>query len=209
MIHRKLDLRKTYRHLLSPPTDEVQVVDVPRLRFIMVDGAGDPNSGTFQDAIQTLYGLSYTTKFALKKEGIEYPVMALEGLWWTGKSSGKFDAKARDKWKWTAMIMQPEVATAAKIRAAAAELTRKGKHLSKYRVEDFQEGLSAQVMHVGPYSAEAPTIEKMREFIEKNGFSYNGRHHEIYLGDPRRAAPSKLRTILRQPIRRAPQIRQS
>jgi len=199
----KLDLRKKYKHLYSPPASEVQIVDVPRIRFLMVDGAGDPSSEVFQKAIQTLYGLAYTVKFGLKKEGTEYPVMALEGLWWTGRSAGKFDVQARSKWKWTLMIMQPDFVTDAKLEAASREIRKKGRALGTFRVEDFHEGPSVQIMHVGPYSTEAPTIERIWRFIADHGYRPNGKHHEIYLGDPRRAAPSKLRTILRQPIRRA------
>jgi len=197
----KLDLRKKYEHLYSPSAKEVQVIEVPRLRFLKVDGKGAPESQAFHDAIQTLYGLSYATKFGLKKEGIDYPVMALEGLWWTLGSTVRFDAQARDKWNWTLMMMQPDAATAERFRAAAAEIRRKGKPVGAFRIEDFQEGLSAQIMHLGPYSAEAPTIEKIWGFMDENGYAPNGKHHEIYLGDPRRAAPSKLRTILRQPIK--------
>jgi hypothetical protein len=199
----KLDLRRKYKGLYSPPADKVQVVEVPGLRFLMADGVGDPNSKAFQEAVQTLYGLAYTTKFRLKKEGMDYPVMALEGLWWTGKAAGVFDLQARDKWKWTLMIMQPDFVKPANVEASSRDMRARGKPAGEYRLEEFREGLAAQVMHVGPYSAERSTIEKMWSFIEAGGYSANGKHHEIYLGDPRRSAPSKLRTILRQPIKRA------
>jgi hypothetical protein len=167
----------------------------------MIDGRGDPNGGDFGDAIDALYSLSYTLKFMIKKEkAIDYPVMALEGLWWT--DSGGFDMVGRSAWHWTAMMMQPKFVSPALYRRAVEEVGRKKdiKALAKARLESFHEGLSAQIMHIGPYSAEGPTIGRLHGYIRESGGRLRGKHHEIYLGDPRRAAPSKLRTILRQPF---------
>ncbi len=199
----KLDLRGKLKYLYSPSATKAQTVDVPQFTFLMVDGTGDPSSGEFADAISTLYGLSFTLKFTIKKtKAIDYPVMALEALW--GGESGDFDVTNRESWKWTAMILQPDLVDAGLFSGAVEEVRKKKelRALGKARLEAFHEGLSAQVMHIGPYSAEGPTIGRLHEYIQESGGVPEGRHHEIYLGDPRRAAPSKLRTIVRQPFER-------
>jgi hypothetical protein len=196
-----VDLRKQLRYLYSPSASEAQTVDVPQFSFIMIDGRGDPNGAGFRDAIDALYNLSYTLKFTIKKEkSVDYSIMALEGLWWS--DSGGFDMTNRKGWKWTAMIMQPEFVTAALYNKAVEVVKQKKalKALGAARMEAFREGLSAQIMHIGPYSAEGPTIERLHAHIRESRGRPKGKHHEIYLGDPRRAAPSKLRTILRQPF---------
>jgi len=199
----KIDLKKQLRHLYAPSASEAQTVEVPKFNFIMVDGKGDPNSQEFQDAVGVLYSLAFTLKFTIKKEeAIDYPVMALEGLWWSG--AGGFDVADRTSWSWTAMIMQPQFVTSALFKRAVEEVRRKKevKALGAARLEAFEEGLSAQIMHIGPYSAEPPTIQKLHAYIRDQGGTIRGRHHEIYLGDPRRAAPSKLKTIIRQPFKK-------
>jgi len=201
---KKIDLKGELKYLYSPSAKEVQTVEVPQFNFIMIDGKGDPNAGEFADAISALYSLSFSLKFTIKKKtAVDYPVMALEALW--GDASGVFDASDRKEWNWTAMIMQPEFVDSKLYRSAAEEVRKKKdlKSLGKARLEEFHEGLSAQIMHIGPYSAEAPTIERLHQYIKESGGKPRGRHHEIYLGDPRRAAPSKLRTILRQPFERS------
>jgi hypothetical protein len=190
--------------LLHPRAGAPEIVDVPELNFLMVDGKGDPEkAGEFQDAIGALYTVSYGAHFALKKVGVESRIMPLEALWWS--SSGDFLDADRSRWRWTAMIMQPEAVTPEVIEKVRAEAMRKKPlaSLSRARLEAFREGRCAQVMHVGPYSAERPTIENLHAFIATQGCRPVGRHHEIYMGDPRRAAPEKLRTIIRQPIARA------
>lgn len=149
--------------------------------------------------------MAYTLKFAVKKQQlVDYPVMALEGLWWSG-DMGAFQAGRRDDWKWTMMIMQPDIITPEWVEAARAEALRKKPvpALEAVRLGTFHEGRSVQIMHIGPYAAEAPTIARMHAFIAEQGGVPNGRHHEIYLSDPNRAAPEKLKTILRQPFRPA------
>lgn len=200
---KKIDLRKEYKYLYAPSPKKVEIVDVPELKFIMIDGLGDPNSAAFQSAVQSLYNLSYTTKFTQKfKEGIDYPVMALEGLWWVGNNPDEFDLNARDKWNWTLMIMQPPFITEKILDETVSTLKEKGKQVDNFGLKNFREGLSAQIMHMGPYSTESGTIEKIREFMRENSYSLNGKHHEIYMGDPRRTAPARLKTILRQPIKK-------
>ena len=207
---KKLDLKKQYKHLYNPSPKQVVVVDVPRFNFIMVDGIIPANipvgeSPDYLAALETLYGLSYTLKFTIKKRKtnpIDYPVMPLEGLWWTKDSHKKFAVSHKDDWFFAALIMQPEPVTK-KIFDEARELLRARKNparLNDARFESFGEGRSMQIMHLGPYSAEPATIEKMVAFTEENSYRVRGKHHEIYLGDPRRTKPEKLKTVLRHPI---------
>jgi hypothetical protein len=207
----KLDLRKEYKHLYRPRHNKVTVVDVPALKFALIDGAieQDKSPGTspaFQAATEALYGISYTIKFMSKKREvnpIDYPVMALEALWWI--EDGEFDITDPSNWLWTAMIMQPEHITDEMFAAGLSE-TRKKKNnpaLSRVRFETFHEGLAMQIMHIGPYSEEPATLEKMDAFARENGYGYRGKHHEIYLGDPRRTKPENLKTVLRHPVEKA------
>ena len=201
---RKLDLRRQLKHLYQPPAKEPVLVDVPAMGFLMVDGAGDPNTSCeFQQAAEALYGVSYTLKFMLKKgpQQVDYPVMPLEGLWRSG-SAQQFDFGDKSAWHWTLMIMQPDVITEELIAEAAAQVKQKKDPpaLSKLRFEEFHEGPSAQVLHIGPYSAEGPTVEKLYAFIRARGRELRGNHHEIYMSDPRRAKPERLKTVIRQPV---------
>ncbi len=202
---KKLDLKKDFAALYKA-TAKPAVVKVPKLRYLMIDGQGDPNTGkAFADAITTLYGLSYTLKFMVKNgpEAIDYGVMPLEAIWWADDMKD-FTQGSKAKWKWTAMIMQPAFITATMVKAAKAELVRKKKDLPSIallRLEDMTEGACAQILHVGPYAAEGPTITKLHAFIQENGKSLRGKHREIYLNDARRTEPEKLRTIIRQPMR--------
>jgi hypothetical protein len=201
----KIDLRKELKQLYNPPAKEVALVEVPGMNFLMIDGSGNPNtSQEYKDALEALYNLSYTLKFLIKKEmAIDYPVMALEGLWWTNNML-EFSMDNKDIWQWTSMIVQPEYVTAELVTRVCEELKKKKDlpALSKLRFERFHEGLSAQIMHLGPFAAEKPTIEKLYAFIKEHGYEFNGKHHEIYLSDPRRAAPEKFKTVLRQPVKR-------
>jgi hypothetical protein len=200
----KLDLKQTLKQLYSPSAKEPAIVDVPPLNFLMVDGAGDPNSAPeFAEAMGALYTVAYTLKFRLKKADppVEYVVMPPEGLWWAEDMS-EFALDRKDAWQWTLMIAQPEDVTEALVAEAVAEAARKKElpGLPNLRLDRFHEGLSAQIMHLGPYAAEAPTISRLHDFIRESGHTLRGKHHEIYLSDPRRAAPEKLRTVIRQPI---------
>ncbi len=199
----KLDLKKELKDLYNASRKELAIIDVPPMNFLMIDGAGSPEtSPQFQAAVQALYGVSYTLKFMIKKtQGADYVVMPLEGLWWA-EDMEHFSLGNKDQWQWTLMIMQPEYVTEDLV-AEAVEQVREKKDsdtVGELRFEGFHEGVSAQIMYVGPYSDEGPTIARVHCFIEENGYSLRGKHHEIYLGDPRRAAPDKLKTILRQPM---------
>jgi len=200
----KIDLKKELRHLYSSSSKEVIIVDVPEMSFLMVDGMGDPNTAKdYQDAIEALYAVAYALKFMIKKgdSGIDYVVMPLEGLWWTEDMS-KFSLENKDLWKWTAMIMQPKEVSGALFSEVLEQAQKKRKlaSLSKMRFERFHEGLAAQIMHIGPYSAEGPTIEKLHSYIKQTGYELRGKHHEIYLSDPGRSKPERMKTIIRQPI---------
>ncbi len=206
----KLDLRKQFKQLYKPSAKKIVVVQVPEFQFAMIDGeieAGQSpgTSPAFQQAMEALYGISYTLKFMSKqrKENpIDYTVMGLEGLWWV--EEGEFDITNPENWHWRAMIMQPEHITAEMYQQALEQLHKKKPNpaLDKLRFERFHEGLCIQTMHIGPYAEEMRTIARMDAFAEEHGYSMHGKHHEIYLGDPRRADPSKLKTVLRHPVRK-------
>jgi hypothetical protein len=205
-----LDLRKKLKRFYLPSARAVEVVDVPRFKFIMLDGviAAGRKPGTsreFQNDIAAMYGLAYTLKFASKlrkTNPIDYPVMALEGLWWTEGKGFNFDRKR--PWKYRLMILVPDHIDAAMFRAARRQLEEKRANpaLARARLASFKEGLCMQTLHVGPYADEPKTVARMLEFAKENGYSLRGRHHEIYLGDPRRSAPERLKTVLRLPIRK-------
>ena len=202
---KKLDLRRMFKHLYQPPARKVEVVEVPELAFAMLDGRIEKghapgDSPAFLDAIQALFGISYTLKFQSKlrkKDAIDYPVMALEALWWV--EDGRFELSKPDNWCWRAMMMQPEHITADMFAEALVQLRSKkpSPALEHLRLERFCEGLCIQTMHVGPYSTEPVTVERMHAFALENGYLVANQHHEIYLGDPRRTEPEKLKTVLR------------
>lgn len=204
----KLDLRKQFKHLYQPSAKKVEVVDVPALQFALIDGEIEPGaspgtSPSFKGAMEALYGVSYTLKFMskLRKEDpIDYTVMALEALWWT--ESGGYDLTQPAGWQWTAMMMQPDHITGEMFQDALAQLRKKKPNpsLDLLRFESFTEGLSIQMMHIGPYRTEPETLAKMDAFAAEKGYRMRGKHHEIYLGDPMRTAEDKLKTILRHPV---------
>ncbi len=200
----KIDFKKRLKQLYSAPAKAPVIVEVPPMNFIMIDGAGDPNTSVeFQQALEALFSTSYALKFMIKKSplAIDYGVLPLEGVWWADDMAS-FTAGDKASWKWTLMIMQPEYVTP-ELFQQALEQAGKKKELPAFgrlRFESFHEGLSAQVLHVGPFAEEGPTIERLHRFILENRYSRMGKHREIYLSDLRRTAPEKLKTILRQPI---------
>lgn len=199
----KKDLSPELQSLYFPGPKEPVFVDVPRMQFLMVDGAGDPNtSQDFRDAIGALYGLAYTIKFTAKKAGNPGVfVMPLE-LLLGGEGAANLQHPDKNRWEWTMMIMMPPSVKRALFEECVGELRERKNPpaLSKVRLESFDEGKAAQVLHVGPYAAEGPTIERLHAFIRGNGYRLSGKHHEIYLGDPNRSAPEKLKTVVRQPV---------
>ena len=208
-----LDLKKQYKHLYQPSAKKVEILGVPLLQFAMIDGAiekgSEPGkSPMFAEATQALYSISYTLKFMLKKRrtnAVDYPVMALEGLWWV--EDGVFDITIKDNWFYTLMILQPQMITQEIFQEGLEQVRKKrgnSDSLSKLRLADFEEGLCVQIMHIGPYATEPAAVERMRAFAQENGYrdcvGFGGKHHEIYLGDPRKADPAKLKTVLRHPL---------
>ena len=201
----KIDFKKEYKQLYAPPK-ELELVDVPEMQFLMVDGNSSPESQEYMEALEALYAVAYKLKFASKQQlGKDYVVPPLEGIWWADDMSAYTDNYDRDQWRWTLMIMTPDWITS-ELFKETIEVVREKKNptaLDKVRLESYDEGLSVQIMHIGPYADEAPTIARMhKEFIPENGLVENGHHHEIYLGDPRKVAPEKLRTVLRQPVKK-------
>lgn len=209
----KLDLKKQFKHLYLPSAKEPALVTVPEMQFAMIDGQAEPGlspgeSPVFTDAIGVLFGLSYTLKFMSKQrlvDPVDYTVMALEGLWTT--PGGGEDYLSSKEWTWTLMMMQPDHITGEMFAEAREKLRKKRAKegqaddiLERVRLERFAEGLCVQMMHVGPYSDEPRTLEKMAVFADARGYIFRGRHHEIYLGDPRTARPEDLKTVLRHAL---------
>lgn len=193
----------------------IRLVEVPPLQYLMVDGAGDPNTAqAYQDAVTALFPLAYTLKFASREElGIDTVVMPLEGLWHAPDMASFTSQRDKSAWLWTLMIMVPDHVTpemfAAAISSVEAKAAKKKEQpspaLSAVRLETLTEGLSAQTLHLGPFDDEGPVLDDLHHrFIPENGLEMSGRHHEIYLSDMRRVEPAKLRTILRQPVSRIP-----
>jgi hypothetical protein len=202
----KVDYKKTFKELYAPPDSEVVRVVVPSLMYLMIDGEGDPNtSPAYPQAVECLFGLAYAIKFAVKRGplAIDYGVMPLEGLWWA-KDMASFQAGRKAEWRWTLMIMQPEVVDLRTVEAAIEQLRRKKPlpDLNRLRFEVLDEGLCAQTMHIGPFAEEGPTVARVHAFIDACGVR-RGRHHEIYLSDIRRADPRRWRTVIRQPMTEA------
>ena len=206
------DFKKAEKHLYQPKTDPV-IIDVPEMLFIAVDGVGDPNtSPEYEKAVQVLYGLSYTIKMSHKSgdapQGyFDYVVPPLEGLWWGGSIDLEtMTITDKSTFSWTMLIRQPEFVTDEVFAWAQEALAKKKRELdpSTARLWRYREGLCVQILHIGPYDTEPESIRKMNEFIAKEGFRADmppaRRHHEIYLSDPRKTAPEKLKTVVRHPI---------
>lgn len=201
----KLDLKKQYKALYGAPKGKFEIVEVPPLQYVRLDGEGDPNiAESYQSGVTWLYSVSYAMKFAAKVElGQDYVVGPLEALWWADDMSS-FVARKKSDWRWTIMIMQPDFVTAALFGKAVEKAGKKlGTPPSSLRFEGYHEGLSVQTLHIGSYDDEAPTLARLhQEFLPVNGLMETGHHHEIYLSDPRRVPAEKLKTILRQPVKR-------
>lgn len=184
--------------------DSPQVTDVPDLQYLMIDGHGDPNTSAYGAAVTALYPVAYKLKFASKKDlGRDYVVMPLEGLWWADDMNTFTTARDKAQWDWTLMIMVPDWITAEMFGDAVERLgaRERPERLDGVRLESLSEGRCVQALHVGPYDDEVELLRYMHEeFVPEHGLAMVGKHHEIYLNDPRRAEPAKLRTILRQPV---------
>lgn len=211
----KLDLRKDLKYLYSPSAKKPEVVEVPDFNFLMLDGvvaAGTPvaEAPGFQEALQALYGISYTLKFAAKQDKdnpIDCPVMGLEGLWWI--EEGMFDFAKKVPWHYTLLMLQPGFITAERVEAARQQVIKKrgsSPELEQVRFEAFREGRVLQMMHIGPFAEEPRTLAVMEAYAAEHGYQYRGKHHEIYLSDFRKTAPEKLKTILRHPLETTLQV---
>lgn len=200
----KVDFKKALKQLYNPPKGSFHLVEVPQMNFLMLDGRGDPNTSLdYQQAIEALYTMSYAIKFALKSQGYDHIVPPLEGLWWM-ENMNEFSLMNKNRWEWTMMIMQPEWITSEWVEKVRQDTTKKksNAYLSAVRFEAYNEGFAVQTLYIGAYEKEAPTIADMHRFIASSGYLTNGKHHEIYIGNPRKTSPDKLQTILRQPIRK-------
>ncbi|HSA48681.1 MAG TPA: GyrI-like domain-containing protein [Yinghuangia sp.] len=204
----KYDVKRELKTCYSPKNTDWEVVDVPELRYLAIDGHGDPNtSAAYRHAVEALYATAYTLKFASKRDlGKDYVVGPLEGLWWAD-DMGDFLARRKDNWQWKLLIHVPDWITADMIDSAEqAALTKKElPAIADIRTETLHEGTSAQVLHIGSYDDETPILARLHDdYLPASNLRETGPHHEIYLSDPRRTAPAKLKTILRQPVEAKP-----
>lgn len=192
------DFKKVHKELYTASATPV-VVDVPELTYLMVDGVGEPGTETYGRAVEAIYGVAYAIRFALKPS-IVYSVMPLQGRWWA--EEGDISLADRSAWHWSMMIMQPPQASAEVFDAAAAKVRKKkpAAPVDAVRLEPLTEGRSVQVMHVGPYAEETPTVGRLLGFAREQGYVPTGHHHEIYISDPSRTDASKLKTIIRYPV---------
>jgi hypothetical protein len=201
----KIDLKKEQKEFYNPSSKNPVLVEIPPMKYLMVDGHGDPNTAVeYTLALEAVFSLSYSIKFAVKKrQGIDYGVMPLEGLWWSDDMSSFVNAD-KSAWDWTAMIRQPDFIEYDLVEEIRVEVAKKSNPawLGKLRFDLVHEGMCVQMMHLGPFAAEGPNIAWMHRFAQEQGCALNGKHHEIYLSDFRRTAPEKLRTVIRQPIKR-------
>ena len=200
----KIDLKKELKALYQASPKEVTQVDVPEFNYLMVDGQGDPNTAPqYVQAVEALYSVSYAAKFAVRKGplAVDYAVMPLQGLWWADDMAA-FTRQDKALWRWTMMILQPQWVSADLLQDVLVEVGAKKDlpALDRLRLEPFTEGTCAQILHVGPFTEEGPTVRRLHDYVDAHG-GRTGKHHEIYLSDVRRAAPANWKTIIRQPMR--------
>ncbi len=201
---KKIDYKRELKQFYAPSSKEISVVEVPSMNYLMIDGKGDPNtSQEYRGAVETLFAVAYSIKFAVKKgrQQIDYGVMPLEGLWWVPEMKN-FSVEQKRDWLWTMMIMQPDIISSSTVDEAIDSVRKKKGPSSLYKIRfgAINEGASAQVLYFGPYADEGSTIASIHDFIAEKKYACRGKHHEIYLNDPRRTVPQKLKTIIRQPL---------
>ena len=200
----KVDLKKSRKDLFSAPHNRFVLIDVPRALYLMADGHGDPNRAPeYKAAVESLYATAYTIKFLSKADGRDFVVAPLEGLW-SARDPESFIARRKDEWDWTMMIMMPDFVDEASFQRAKRRAAEKRGAISEsLRLETLEEGLCLQALHIGSYDEEGPLLAKLHdEIMPAEGYDFAGRHHEVYLSDPRKTPPEKLKTLLRQPVRR-------
>ncbi|WP_116046536.1 GyrI-like domain-containing protein [Amycolatopsis palatopharyngis] len=201
------DIKRELKDLYAPKNTGWALVDVPEQQFIAIEGSGDPNtSADYASAVEALYTVAYSIKFTSKRaEGADFVVGPLEGLWWA-ENPEVFITREKDSWNWTMLISQPHWVSTNMIEEAkvAAQQKKKLPALADVRRFVLSEGCCAQVLHVGSYDDEGPVLAELHnEYLDANGLEPVGLHHEVYLSDPRRTAPDRLRTVLRQPVQPA------
>lgn len=199
----KIDYKKEFKAFYRPSDKRVVNITIPVMNYLMIDGLGEPDSSNYKHAIEALYAVAYTLKFMIKKgeQGIDYGVLPLEGLWWADDMSD-FINDNKANWRWTMMIMQPKLINKTLFKAAVKQVKEKKAlpAIDLIRFESFKEGKCAQTLHIGPFSEEGPTVQRVHDYIVEQGSELTGKHHEIYLTDIRRAAPENWKTIIRQPM---------
>ncbi len=202
-----LDMKKTLKHLYKPSDKQVSLVEIPPMHYLMIDGEGNPETIQYQQSVEALYNLAYGIRALSKNDGVTFTVMPLEGLWTIkGQDAPPDDFTLtqddKDNFVWTLMILQPEHITSDIVEQARVKASQKKQPavlLDKVRFEEYNEGMAVQIMHIGSYADEGPTVARLHHYIADNGWSLSKNHHEIYLSDPRKVAPEKLKTIIRQP----------
>ncbi len=199
-VAEKIDLYKQHKAEYAA-TKDPRIVRIGRAKYLVIQGKGEPGGAAFQASIGALYAMAYTIKMTEKFAGRDYKVCALEGQWWCADPKN-WAAQPRDTWEWNLMIRVPEFIADRHLKAALAKLEERGKaeNADRVRLETISEGRCVQVLHLGPYSNEPATICRMHEFATAQGLKIHGLHHEIYLSDPCRVPPERLRTILRHPV---------
>lgn len=196
----KLDLKKKYKAYYSA-TKTPTLLDVPPVTCLAITGQGEPAGESFNNKIEVLYSLAYGVKKLSKLQTRDFTVPPMGGLWWFNGSKSVLEVDPGE-WNWKLLIHLPDFVKPKTVEEARTEVLKKKKlHLVKEIVfEKFEEGKSIQILHIGPYSAEEPTVEKIRELMKKQNLKQNGHHHEIYISDPKKVSPEKLRTIIRYPV---------
>jgi hypothetical protein len=195
------DVKKDLKQLYAPKNTDWALLDVPEQQFLAIDGRGNPNTAeSYKRAVEALYAFAYTIKMTAKRAGEDFVVGPLEGLWWA-EDYAAFTVRAKDSWQWTMLISLPEAVGEDAVEEARESVRRKKKIDAPVRLEKLREGRCAQALHVGSYDDEGPLLARLHgEFLERQGLEPTGLHHEVYLGDPRRVEPAKLKTVLRQPV---------
>ena len=198
----KVDLKRDEKQFYSAPTDRFVEVEVPPMSYLQIDGAGSPESDAYARAVAALYALSYPVKFASKHAGRDYVVCPLEGLWWSERMAS-FTERTKDEWSWTMMIRQPDWISEDMVASVREKAIAKAPAAADVRLAAYTEGLSVQILHLGSFEDETPTIARLHgEYLPAHGLVETGHHHEIYFSDPRTSAPEKLKTLIRQPVAR-------
>jgi hypothetical protein len=198
----KIDLCKLHKDQYATPKSPI-LLTIGEAMYLSICGRGAPGGPEFTEKIGALYGVAFTTKMTHKFAGLQdYAVCKLEAQWWMDDDSGNFANVAPDRWNWRMMFRTPSIVKQAEVEKAIDTVMKKGKtpHADQVKLESFTEGLCVQMLHLGPYDQEPVTVAVMKAFAEKQGLAFNGRHHEIYLSDPRRISPERLKTILRLPV---------